>query len=123
MKEGIRSSLTCPLITEGRPIGMVIFASCKLHTYNEAHIETFLDIAEQLSAIVAIGRLRELHRGNGKSSTINMILHDLRAPLGIIQDNLELLLEEDWFQGLDCDDKRPRSFNRQAYRRTSLWPG
>ncbi|HVK60965.1 MAG TPA: GAF domain-containing sensor histidine kinase [Bdellovibrionales bacterium] len=106
VEEGIRSSLSCPLITEGRLIGMVIFASCKLNTYNAAHIETFLEISEQVSAIVAIGRLRELHRGNGKSSTISMILHDLRAPLGIIQGNLELLLEEDWFQGLDCDDKR-----------------
>jgi len=55
--EGMRSSLTCPLIVQGKPVGFVFFSSILKDTYRNAHIEIFKQIAGQLATIVEKGRL------------------------------------------------------------------
>ena len=46
--EGMRSSLTCPLIAEGVPLGFVFFSSVRPNTYAGVHVSTFKRIAEEL---------------------------------------------------------------------------
>jgi GAF domain-containing protein len=41
LNEGIRSSLTCPLIANGVPIGFIFFSSASPDTYSETHVATF----------------------------------------------------------------------------------
>lgn len=55
--EGIRSSLTCPLIVNDIPVGFMFFSSIYPDTYNNIHVEVFQKIAAQLSVIVEKGRL------------------------------------------------------------------
>ena len=55
--EGIRSSFTCPLIANGVPVGFIFFSGIEPNTYKQAHIHSYLRIAEQLSVIVEKGRL------------------------------------------------------------------
>jgi len=55
--EGIRSSLTCPLIVESIPIGFLFFSSIYPNTYMGVHVDIFQKIAAQLSVIVEKGRL------------------------------------------------------------------
>ncbi len=50
--EGIRASLTCPLISAGRPIGFMFFSSRTADTYKSAHVEIFKLIAGHLSIVV-----------------------------------------------------------------------
>lgn len=38
LKDGIRSSLTCPVYSDGAPIGIVFFSSGKPDTYKSEHI-------------------------------------------------------------------------------------
>jgi serine phosphatase RsbU (regulator of sigma subunit) len=57
VNEGIRSSLTCPLIVQGKPVGFIFFASVEKHAYSTSHVAFFQQIAGQLSAIVEKGRL------------------------------------------------------------------
>jgi GAF domain-containing protein len=57
--EGMRSSLTCPLVAMGKPIGFLFFSSRERETYRDVHVDTFLQIAEQLSIIVEKSRLYE----------------------------------------------------------------
>ena len=57
--EGMRSSLTCPLIALGKPVGFLFFSSKKPHTYAGAHVQTFMRVAGQLSLIVEKGRCYE----------------------------------------------------------------
>lgn len=52
VQEGMRSSLTCPLIAEGKAVGFIFFSSVDVATYSDAHVEFFLGIASQLSVIV-----------------------------------------------------------------------
>ena len=109
--EGIRSSLTCPLIANGVPVGFMFFSSIHPNTYADAHVEIFQRIANQLSVIVEKGRLvsqlavqkksieqqnEELrHLNDLKNSFLGMAAHDLRNPLGNIQMVLSLLSETD----------------------------
>lgn len=100
-REGIRSSLTCPLIANGVPVGFIFFSSATPGTYRNEHVERYQQIAEQLSIIVEKGHLVselsdqkaradeqniELRRlSELKNSLLGMAAHDLRNPAAIIQ--------------------------------------
>ena len=107
LKDGIRSSLTCPIYANKKPIGVVFFSSRNLDTYKSEHIETYLEIADELSVIIGQARfLSESEKAKSKSQNVRMVLHDLKSPLGIIQGFLELAQGGDWFQTLDQDAKK-----------------
>lgn len=108
IKDGIRSSLTCPLRLNGNPVGIVFFSSTSTDTYKKEHVQTYLDIADELSLIVEHGRLRNSFE-NSISNLQNqrMMIHDLRSPLSVIQGYLDLIMGEDgWVQNLDPDAKK-----------------
>ena len=50
--EGIRSSLTCPLISVGKPVGFMFFSSLAPNTYKDVHVDVFKLIAGHLSVMV-----------------------------------------------------------------------
>lgn len=59
LAEGIRSSLTCPLIANGLPIGVLFFSSLEPGTYDETHQDAFLRLASVVSILVEKSRLYE----------------------------------------------------------------
>ncbi|MCX7765833.1 MAG: GAF domain-containing sensor histidine kinase [Candidatus Sumerlaeia bacterium] len=94
LAEGIRSSLTCPLIIKGKPIGFIFFSSMRPYTYKNVHVGIFQKIATQLALIVEKGRLyQELAELNQiKNRFLGMVAHDLRQPIGVIKGFLGLIL-------------------------------
>lgn len=106
IQDGVRSSLTCPLRADNKQVGVVFFSSAKSNTYEHGHVETFLEIADELSVIVEYGRLKnDFEANSSQRHHLNMILHDLKSPLSTIQGFAELALQEPWFQKLDQDGK------------------
>ena len=57
VEEGMRSSLTCPLVAKGQPVGFLFFSSINANTYSEAHQKIFQQIAGQLAVALEKGRI------------------------------------------------------------------
>ena len=93
LEEGMRSSLTCPLIAVGKPIGFIFFSSMQPGAYDNVHVETFRQIAGQLSIIVEKSRLyQELVELNElKDRFLGIAAHDLRNPITVVRGFLSVL--------------------------------
>ncbi len=75
VEEGLRSSLTCPLITEGKPVGFLFFSSKEKNAYQNIHQDIFLQIAGQVSILIEKSRLyQQLYDLNQK---LILAQHDL----------------------------------------------
>lgn len=107
IRDGIRSSLTCPLRIGDKVTGFLFFSSTKPETYRDAHIGTYLAIADELSVIIDYGRLKEKSSDYAvQSRNLRTILHDLRAPLSVIEGFVRASIDEPWFERLDSDAKQ-----------------
>lgn len=76
LAEGVRSSLTCPLVVQGTATGFLFFSSNDKNTYRELHQGVFMRIAGQLSQLIEKSRLYQQ-------------LHDLNQQLAAAQHELE----------------------------------
>jgi signal transduction histidine kinase len=128
--EGLRSSLTCPLVVNGQPVGFIFFSSASPHRYTPEHVSVFQSIAAQLSVIVEKGRMasdldarkQEMEQQNEdlrrldaiKSRFLGMVAHDLRNPIASIQMSAELLADRE--ASLDPEERQVflSDINRQA---------
>ncbi|MGE0526593.1 MAG: GAF domain-containing sensor histidine kinase [Bdellovibrionales bacterium] len=107
LQDGIVSSLTCPLIANGKPIGVVFFSSCKPYTYQDQHINTFMALAAELAVVVEQASLRKyFDEGQSRESSFSRVLHDLKSPLTLIQGFIELARGEPWYEELRPEAKK-----------------
>jgi len=76
--EGMRSSLTCPLLVKGQPVGFIFFSSMQPHAYTEDHQAIFLQIADQLALTLERSRLYEdlLHMTEDLRKTKEALEHE-----------------------------------------------
>ena len=85
--EGMRSSLTCPLVVKRQPVGFLFFSSMKTNTYSEDHQELFLQIADQMATTLEKGRIYQE-------------LVDTTEELRLARDALETAATRDSLTGL-----------------------
>ncbi len=95
LAEGIRSSLTCPIIASKKTIGFIFFSSFKSHTYQKEHVQFYLEIADQVSIALNHSLMTEklLLLNTVKDDFVNMVSHELRTPLAIIQEGTAQVLD------------------------------
>lgn len=99
--EGVRSSLTCPLIAQGKPIGFLFFSSFSADTYHGVHQGIFLRIAAQVSMLIEKSRLyQEVVAVNEKLLRLQQDLED-RATHDVLtgiynRRALQELLQSQW---------------------------
>jgi len=93
LEEGMRSSLTCPLIVSKKPIGFLFFSSMEPFKYQDAHVGLFQEITGQLASTLEKSRLYEQVVGFNdlKNKFLGMAVHDLRSPIGIIKGYADIL--------------------------------
>lgn len=93
IKEGVRSSLTCPLIVEGRVVGFIFRSSRTAYTYGPQHIELQMAITERLSqAVEKAWRIEQLEEANyAYTQMLGFVSHELQSPVASMVTDAQIL--------------------------------
>ena len=86
VREGVNSSMTCPLSVEGRRVGVIFRSSRQANAYSEHHIRLHLQISERLGQVVEKAYSIE-QLAAAKSAYLEMlgfVSHELKNPLSSI---------------------------------------
>lgn len=95
VREGVRSSMTCPLLVEGRIAGLLFFSSRRPNAYTEHHVRLHLTIAERLGqAVEKARRIEDLAEANRSYfEMLGFVSHELKSPLASIVMDARLLTD------------------------------
>jgi len=94
LREGIRSSMTCPLVVEGRKVGFLFRSSRKPNAYNDHLVRIHYAMAERLSqAVEKTRRIEQLAAANrAYMEVLGFVTHELNSPLAsLVMDGRVLL--------------------------------
>ncbi len=84
VSDGVRSSLTCPLVALSKRIGFVFFSSNQPNAYSERHVELLMRVAGQISLVVEKSRLyAELLRTKSQLEAANQRLNQMATLDGL----------------------------------------
>ncbi len=86
LKEGVRSSMTCHLSVEGRPVGLLFRSSRKPGAYSAREVRLHQAVAERLSqAVEKAYRIEQLSAAfNSYMEMLGFVTHELKSPLSSI---------------------------------------
>ncbi len=95
VKEGVRSSMTCPLLVDGRIAGLLFFSSRRPAAYAPRHVRLHLAVAERLSqAVEKARRIEELASAStAYLEMLGFVSHELKSPLASIVMDARLLTD------------------------------
>jgi len=93
VREGVRSSLTCPLIVEGRVVGFMFRSSRRPGVYNQHHVELQMALTERLSqAVEKAWRIEQLTAANRNyMEMLGFVSHELKNPVASMVTDARLL--------------------------------
>jgi signal transduction histidine kinase len=91
----VRSSLTCPLIVEGRIVGFMFRSSRLPHTYSQHHVELQMALTERLSqAVEKAWRIEQLTAANRNYlEMLGFVSHELKNPVASMVTDARLLAD------------------------------
>jgi hypothetical protein len=83
VREGVRSSMTCPLVVDGRTVGLLFRSSREPDVYGPQQVRMHLAVAERLAQAVEkawrIERLEEANRAY--TEMLGFVAHELKSPV------------------------------------------
>lgn len=96
VREGVRSSLTCPLLVAGKRVGLLFRSSRQEGAYNLHHVRMHLEVADRLSHAVATAyRIEQLDAASkAYMEMLGFVSHELKGPLASIMMDGRLLVDE-----------------------------
>ena len=102
LDEGVRSSLTCPLILREKNVGFLFFSSFKINTYKNEHAELYEQIAGLIAIVIEKARLYQelIELNNLKNKFLGIAAHDLRNPLNAVIGFSDLLMGDEQIKGM-----------------------
>jgi len=83
VEEGVRSSLTLPLVAGGRPIGFLFYSSRHPHAFTPHHAQLLMGLLSVMPAIIEKARTIEmLRKANADYATLlGFVAHEMKSPL------------------------------------------
>ena len=114
LREGWRSSMTCPLEVDGRPIGALFFNASETNAYDQHHVRLQRAIAERLAqAADKAYRIEQLETINkAYQEVLGFVAHELKNPVASMVTNARLLC--DGYVG-DITPQQRQKIERIAY--------
>jgi signal transduction histidine kinase len=93
LREGVRSSLTCPLVVEGRVLGFMFRNALEPNAYTRRHVELQMSISERLSqAVEKAWRIEQLEEVNrAYLEMLGFVSHELKSPVASMVTDAQLL--------------------------------
>ncbi|HRU00397.1 MAG TPA: GAF domain-containing sensor histidine kinase [Victivallales bacterium] len=95
LKEGVKSSITCPLKVDNRNVGFLFISSYKKTEYNTKHIALYSTIAEYLSQIIEKVYLIEqlADQNHAYMEMLAFVSHEIKNPISSIIMDAEILIK------------------------------
>ncbi len=95
VREGLRSSMTCPLHVDGRNVGLLFRSSTQPHAYDEHQVRLQQAIAESLSqAVDKAFRIEQLTEANrAYTEMLGFVSHELKNPVASMVMDAKLLAQ------------------------------
>jgi signal transduction histidine kinase len=86
LREGVRSSMTCPMFVDDRIVGLLFRSSRQKHAYDERHVGLHLAMAGRISqAVEKAWRIEQLEAANAAyTEMLGFVSHELKSPLSSI---------------------------------------
>jgi signal transduction histidine kinase len=93
LKEGVRSSMTCPIVVEGRPLGFLFRSSRFPNAYSEREMRLHAAVAERLGqAVEKAWRIEQLEASNrAYMEMLGFVSHEIKNPLSSIISEARIL--------------------------------
>lgn len=95
VQEGVRSSLTCPLVLEDTPFGVIFLSSREERVYTPYHGRLWRAIAERISqAVEKTWRIEQLLAANqAYTEMLGFVSHELKNPVASMITDARVLAE------------------------------
>lgn len=95
VREGVRSNLTCPLVSEGQALGFLFQSSRQPKAYTAHHVELQMGISERLSqAVEKAWRIEQLVAANhAYLEMLAFVSHEIKNPVASMVTDARLLAD------------------------------
>ncbi len=95
VREGVQSSLTCPLIVKDRAVGVIFLSSRESRAYTPYHVQLWMAIAERLAqAVEKVWRIEQLQAANqAYTEMLAFVSHELKNPIASMMTDARVLAD------------------------------
>jgi signal transduction histidine kinase len=95
VKEGVQSSMACPLVVNGRRFGVIFLSSRDTHAYTPYHVQLWMAIAERLAqAVEKVWQIEQLQAANqAYNEVLAFVSHELKNPIASMMTDARVLAD------------------------------